>query len=151
VGVLSVLVQGLAVGRLARRFAEMILVLAGVLIMAGMLLAWGFTGSVPILLVVLAPLSLAAGVLNTVLPSALTKAVAPDEIGGTLGLNTGMQSLSNVVAPALGGLLLGKLGAWSLGAFGALVMAAMGLFVWLRIAGPNAPSPQGCAPARQGG
>jgi len=97
--------------------------------------------------VVLAPLSLAAGVLNTVLPSALTKAVSPDEIGGTLGLNTGMQSLSNVVAPVLGGLLLQRLGAWSLGALGALIMAGMGLFVWLRIAGPRAPNPQGCAPA----
>lgn len=150
VGALSVLIQGLAVGRLARRFAEKMLILAGALIMAVMLLAWGFTGSVPLLLVVLAPLSLAAGVLNTVLPSALTKAVSPDEIGGTLGLSTGMQSLSNVVAPALGGLLLGKLGAWSLGVVGALIMAAMGLFIWLRIAGPNAPNPQGCAPAKAG-
>jgi len=147
VGVLSVLVQGLAVGRLARRFAEKTMIFAGALIMSGMLLAWGFTGSVPLLVVVLAPLSLAAGVLNTVLPSALTKAVSPDEIGGTLGLNTGMQSLSNVVAPVLGGLLLQRLGAWSLGALGALIMAGMGLFVWLRIAGPRAPNPQGCAPA----
>jgi len=52
-----------------------------------------------------------------------------------------------VVAPVLGGLLLQRLGAWSLGALGALIMAGMGLFVWLRIAGPRAPNPQGCAPA----
>ena len=144
VGVLSVITQGFLVHRLAARFREQTLLFVGVVAVAAMLMAWGFAASVPVLLVVLAPLALAAGTLSTILPSTLTKAVSPDEVGGTLGLSTGLQSLANVIAPALGGLLLQRLGAWSLGVFGAVVMAGLGLFVWRRIAGPRAPALQGC-------
>jgi len=55
--------------------------------MAVALLAWGLVPNVPLLLVVLAPLALAGGTLNTVLNSLLTKSVAADEVGGTLGLS----------------------------------------------------------------
>ncbi len=38
------------------------------------------------LLLVLLPISFGGGVLNTVINSALSKSVYPEEIGGTLGL-----------------------------------------------------------------
>jgi MFS transporter, DHA1 family, tetracycline resistance protein len=84
VGLLSVLVQGLAVGRLTRRFSEVWLILAAVVLMAFSLAGWAFAPNVPVLLLVLAPTSLAGGVLNTVLNSALTKSVQPVETGGML-------------------------------------------------------------------
>jgi DHA1 family tetracycline resistance protein-like MFS transporter len=130
VGLLAVLVQGLAIGRLTARFAEKQLVLAGVAVMATALLAWGFTPNVPVLLVVLAPLALAGGTLNTVLNSLLTKSVSPDEVGGTLGLSAALQSLSGVIAPVAGGLLIQEIGPWSLGVVGALIMAWLISFVW---------------------
>ena len=133
VGLLAVLVQGLAIGRLTARFAEKQLVLAGVVVMAVALLAWGFVPNVPLLLVVLAPLALAGGTLNTVLNSLLTKSVAADEVGGTLGIAASLQSLSGVVAPVAGGLLIQEIGPWSLGVVGALIMAWLTSFVWRHV------------------
>jgi DHA1 family tetracycline resistance protein-like MFS transporter len=57
-------------------------------------------------LIVLAPLSAAAGVPNTVPSGASTKAVALEEAGGALGLAAATESLTRVVAPSLGGVLL---------------------------------------------
>jgi MFS family permease len=130
VGLLAVLVQGLAIGRLTVRFAEKQLVFAGVVIMTVALLAWGFTPKVSLLLVVLAPLALAGGTLNTVLNSLLTKSVSPEEIGGTLGLSAALQSLAGVIAPAAGGFLIQEIGPWSLGVASALIMAWLTSFVW---------------------
>jgi DHA1 family tetracycline resistance protein-like MFS transporter len=56
---------------LAARFSEQKLIVAGVSVLALALLAWGFVPNVPLLLVVLAPMAVAAGVLGTVLNSAL--------------------------------------------------------------------------------
>ena len=87
--------------------------------MALSLLGWALTPSVTVLLIILAPTALAGGVLNTVLSSALTKAVEPQEIGGILGLSASIESATRVIAPTLGGILLGRLGAWAPGTFGA--------------------------------
>lgn len=133
VGILSVLVQGGLVGRLSQRFRDDVLIFASVGIMALSLLGWALTPSVTVLLIVLAPTALSGGVLNTVLSSALTKAVQPQEIGGILGLSTSIESATRVIAPTLGGLLLEQYGAWSPGAFGAALLASLFLYVWLNI------------------
>jgi MFS transporter, DHA1 family, tetracycline resistance protein len=125
VGVLSVITQGFLVGRLTARVREDVLIVASVIGMAVCLLAWAVAPSVALLLVVLAPTALAGGILNTVLSSALTTAVAPQEIGGILGLGASIDSLTRVFAPALGGALLSGLGAWAPGLFGALILAAL--------------------------
>ena len=130
VGVLSVIVQAGLVGRLSQRFRDDVLIFASVGIMALSLLGWALTPSVTVLLIVLAPTAFAGGVLNTVLSSALTKAVEPQEIGGILGLSASIESATRVIAPTLGGLLLERLGAWSPGAFGAL---SAGRLVHLRL------------------
>ena len=52
-------------------------------ILALALAGWALSANMVTLLAVLAPIALAGGVLNTVLPSQLTKAVRPEEIGGT--------------------------------------------------------------------
>jgi DHA1 family tetracycline resistance protein-like MFS transporter len=142
VGVLVVLVQGVAIGRLTARFSESRLIFSAVVLMAASLLAWAFAPNLPVLLVVLAPLSLATGTLNTVINSALTKAVYPEEVGGTLGLSASLESLTRVIAPSAGGLLLEKLGAAAPGVAGALIMAWTVSYVWRRlIACPDPPLP----------
>jgi DHA1 family tetracycline resistance protein-like MFS transporter len=130
VGLLSVLVQGLAVGRLTRRFSDAWLIFGAVVLMSLSLAGWAFAPNVPVLLAVLAPTSLAGGVLNTVLSSALTKTVQPAEIGGMLGLATAVDSLTRVIAPSLGGGLLQGLGAGAPGLFGALLLVPLAWFVW---------------------
>jgi DHA1 family tetracycline resistance protein-like MFS transporter len=123
VGILSVLVQGFAIGKLTARFRERQLIFTGTIILALALLGWAFAPNVWLLLVVLAPTALAAGVLNTVLTSQLTKVVRREETGGTLGLSSSLQTLAQIVSPGLGGVLLENVGTWSVGVLGALIMA----------------------------
>jgi DHA1 family tetracycline resistance protein-like MFS transporter len=142
VGLLSVLVQGVAIGRLTKRFAENRLILGAVGLLAVSLLAWAFAPNVPILLVALIPVALAAGVLNTVINSAITKSVYPEEVGGALGLAASIESLSRVIGPTVGGILLDYLGVWSPGVVGAILMAWLVTFVWRRlIVNPDPPLP----------
>lgn len=133
VGMLSVIVQGGVVGRLSQRFRDDVLIFASVALMALSLLTWAFAPSVPVLLVILAPIALAGGVLNTILSSALTKAVQPHEVGGILGLSSSIESLTRVISPTLGGLLLDQLGTWSPGVFSAMVLSGLFIYVWINI------------------
>jgi DHA1 family tetracycline resistance protein-like MFS transporter len=140
VGLLSVLVQGLAIGRLAKRYAENHLMLGAVALLSVSLLAWALAPNVPVLLVVLAPLSLASGILNTVLNSAITMSVYPEEVGGALGIAASVESLTRVIGPSLGGFVLGFLGTWSPGVIGAVILALLVAYVWRRlIVNPDPP------------
>jgi DHA1 family tetracycline resistance protein-like MFS transporter len=133
IGLLVVLVQGFAIGRLTARFSETGLILSAVILMAFMVLAWAFVPNVPLLLVVLAPLALSSGVLNTVVNSSITKSVYHEEVGGALGLSSSLESLTRVIAPAIGGFLLERLGPPALGLFGALILAWVVFYVWRRL------------------
>lgn len=147
VGVLSVIVQGFAIGKLTARFSDKQLIFSGSIIMGLSLLAWALAPNLPVLLVIMAPMSFAGGTLNTVLSSALTKSVYPEEIGGTLGLSASVESLTRVIAPSAGGFLLEVLGTWAPGIFSALIMAWVVTFVYRRlIVNPDPP-----LPARGGG
>ncbi len=123
VGLLSVLVQGFAVGKLTDRYRERTLIAVGIVALGICLALWGFTSSVWMLLLVLAPTALANGVLGVVLSSQLTKTVYRDEVGGTLGMSASLQTLAQIVAPGIGGLLSDSLGPWSIGLLGGLIMA----------------------------
>lgn len=133
VGVLSVIVQGFLVGRLTNRFREDLLITAAVALMAISLLGWALAPSLLWLYIIMTPTALSGGLLNTLLSSTLTKAVAPHEIGGILGLSAAVDSSTRIIAPLLGGLLLQQLGAWAPGAFGAVVMVGVSIFVFITI------------------
>jgi DHA1 family tetracycline resistance protein-like MFS transporter len=142
VGLLSVLVQGVAIGRLTKRYPENRLIFGAVIVLAFSLLAWAFTPNIVLLLVVLAPLAFSSGVLNTVINSSITKSVYPEEVGGALGVASSIESLTRVIGPAAGGLLLGSLGTWAPGAIGAAIMAWVVFYVWRRlIVNPDPPLP----------
>jgi len=149
VGVLAVIVQGGAIGWMTKRYSDKQLILTSTVVMTLSLAAWAFVPNLWMLLLVLAPLSAANGTLNTVLNSALTKSVYPEEVGGTLGLAASIESLSRVVAPSVGGVLLQNVGTWAPGIFSALVMVWVVTFVWRRIVvNPDPPLPlRGGGPA----
>jgi DHA1 family tetracycline resistance protein-like MFS transporter len=143
VGLLSVLVQGVAIGRLTKRFPENRLIFGAVILLSVSLLGWAFAPNVAVLLIVLAPVAFAAGILNTVINSAITKSVYPEEVGGALGVTTSIESLTRVIGPAAGGFVLGALGTWAPGVIGALIMAWLISYVWRRlIASPDPPLPR---------
>ena len=133
VGVLAVLVQGFAIGFLTDHIKDGHLVTGATGLLAVSFLGWAFAPNVPFLLVVLAPIALAGGVLNTVVNSALSKSVSPAEIGGTLGLSAALESLSRVLAPSGGGWVLENLGTWAPGLICAGVLFWLTWFVFRNI------------------
>jgi DHA1 family tetracycline resistance protein-like MFS transporter len=133
VGVLSVITQGFLVGKITNRFRDDILIVACVALMAISLAGWALASSVAALLLILIPTAFSGGLLNTLLSSTLTKAVAPVEVGGILGLSASVESSTRVVAPILGAALLQQFGPWAPGAFGAVVMAGLLVYVWSTI------------------
>ncbi len=133
VGVLSVIVQGFLVGRLTNRFREDLLMAICVVLMAFSLLGWALAPSVLWLYIIMTPTALSGGLLNTLLSSTLTKAVAPQEIGGILGLSASVESSTRIIAPILGGVLLQQIGTWAPGAFGAVLMVGVSVYVYIKI------------------
>lgn len=142
VGILVVFVQGFLVGWMAARFNEYRLIFWATVVMGLTLFAWAIASSVIMLLVVLAPLAFAAGILNTLLNSTLSKSVYPEEVGGTLGLSASLESLTRVISPTIGGYLLGSIGAWAPGLAGGLIMVWTISYAWRRlISKPDPPLP----------
>lgn len=145
VGVLSVIMQGFVIGRLTERFNDSLLILVATALMAGALLGWALAPTIPVLLIVMAPIAMAGGVLNTVVNSAISKNVPPFEIGGMLGFSSSLESLTRVISPSLGGLLLewadgrfGKqVGTAFPGVFGAILMSWLISYVWRRVYQPD--------------
>jgi DHA1 family tetracycline resistance protein-like MFS transporter len=133
VGVLSVIVQGFLVGRLTNRFREDVLITVSVVLMGISLLGWALAPSLLWLYIIMTPTALSGGLLNTLLSSTLTKAVAPQEIGGILGLSAAVESSTRIIAPLLGGVLLQQIGTWAPGTFGAVVMVGVSVYVFIKI------------------
>lgn len=142
VGILVVFVQGFLVGWMAARFNEFRLIFSATVIMGLSLLAWAIVPNIIMLLIVLAPLAFAAGILNTLLNSTLSKAVYPEEVGGTLGLSASLESLTRVISPSVGGYLLGSIGPWAPGLTAGLIMVWTVSYAWRRlIQNPDPPLP----------
>lgn len=140
VGVIAAVVQGALVGRLTRRYLETTLMFFSALAMVVGLFFWGWVPNVLFLLIILIPVAFGGGVLNTVLNSVLSKSVMPEEVGGTLGLGTSVESSTRVIAPALGGILLAQFGAWGPALFCTVLMIWVASFIWRRfIVNPDPP------------
>ena len=141
VGLLSVLVQGVGIGLVTKRFRENAIIITALWLMVFGLAGWAITPSLPVLLVVMLPLSLGGGTLNTILNSAITKAVAREEIGGTLGISASLESVTRVVSPSVGGFLLGTVGAWAPGTVSATLMLWTVWFAYRNIVRGKASAP----------
>lgn len=130
VGVLSVLTQAVLVGRLTDRFSDRNLILGMMVLIAISMFGWAFAPSVPFLLVILAPIAVSAGVLNTVINTALTKVVASSEFGGILGLSASLESATRVIAPSIGGLLLEYLGTSAPGILSGVILIWLSTYIF---------------------
>ena len=133
VGFLIAFVQGVGVGLIAKRYQEKWIIFSSAIIISLALAAWAFSSSIAVLLLVMIPLALPSGVLNTILRSSLTKSVQDDEVGGMLGLSASLESMTRVIAPGLGGYLLGSIGTWAPGLMGAGVMIGVIFYTWVKI------------------
>jgi DHA1 family tetracycline resistance protein-like MFS transporter len=126
VGLLVALVQGGGLKALLRFFPERPLMWAGLLVCGAGLLAWAFTFNAVYLAVVLIFISLGGGVGTVLIRSLLTKAVPDAEVGGVLGLSSSIDSLTRVLGPLLGGVLVTAGAFWpGLAAGGAAILVAL--------------------------
>ena len=130
VGVLSVITQGVLVGRISDRFPDQKIILFSTAIIGASFIAWAFSPNVIFLLVTLLPIAMAAGILNTIINTALTKAVPPVEFGGILGLSASLESATRVIAPSLGGFLLEALGTSAPGVLGGVILIWLSTYIF---------------------
>ena len=124
-GLLGIILQGGLVGRLVKAFGEITLVRAGFFFGMLGLAALAFTNQIPLLLVVTAVASSGIGIVRPVLTSLITQRADRSEQGVVLGLTQSLNSISAIVAPAIGGLLIehSLLAGWALLAAGICAVA----------------------------
>ena len=122
VGFYSVIVQSVGIGLLTKRFKDNTLIIMSLWLMLIGLIGWSLTPNLPIMLLVILPLTGGGWIVNTIITSAITKAVEPEEIGGMLGISTSLESITRVISPTLGGFLIGSIGTWAPGVASAVVM-----------------------------
>ena len=128
VGAVMVLVQGGAIGPLARRFGEPTLVMGGLLCLAASLMALPMTsgwGAASPLYVCMAVLAGAQGCVTPALSVLISRAAPATAQGGAMGLAQSSSALARTIGPALAGVLLDAFG--SVGPFfggGATVLLA---------------------------
>jgi len=107
-GALGILLQGGAMGRLVKRFGEARLAAAG---FAGMMIGQFFLGlvhDIGPLIAVATFTSLGTGILRPTLTSLISRRAGRHEQGVVLGLNQSLQALSQIVAPAVSGVLIAR-------------------------------------------
>lgn len=143
IGVLIVILQGGLVGRLAKRFGEKNLVIAGAVLLAIGLAGLPFGTTLPVLLLVLVPLAAGNGLANPSLTALISLTAARDAQGQTLGVAQSLASLGRVLGPLWGGFAFQALGpkASYLVAGGIMALMAVGA---LAIRKPE-PAPEAAA------
>jgi DHA1 family tetracycline resistance protein-like MFS transporter len=112
-GVLGAVVQGGFVGRLAKRFGEVRLIIAGTLLSFIALGLLPYAPSRGPLLAILAVLAVGQGIAHPSLSAFTSKLVDPDQVGGVMGVYQGMSSLARIIGPFWGEVVYGAIGfAW---------------------------------------
>ncbi len=110
VGLIAVVIQGVLIGRLVKRFGEMPLVIVGALSFAASLFAVPFVGpsfgGLPALLIGGGIFSLGNSLSGPALTSLASKLAPPDRQGTVLGVTQSAGSLGRAIGPALAALLI---------------------------------------------
>ncbi len=128
IGVVQVLLQGFVVGRLVGMFGEEKMTAAATLLMAFGMLMTPLIQHILNYLFSLTFVVLAIGILNTVIPSLISKKTAAEEQGGVLGTAQSASSIARVPGPLLGGFVYEFAGVSSpFFLSGTLLIAAFGM------------------------
>jgi MFS family permease len=135
IGLVGIVVQGGLIGRLARRFGEPTLVVAGMVCNATGLLLLALAAGSPTLALVArwagcALVALGTSLANPCLGALISRGVGADEQGAVLGANQSLSALARALAPTTGGLLYhGWFRGGAFAAGGLVLLAALPLAV----------------------
>ncbi|XP_044538299.1 solute carrier family 22 member 18 [Gracilinanus agilis] len=119
-GVLQMVVQGLVIGRLSKRYSEGSLLRASILVFSPVGLGLALMTNVFHFCLIVPGLVFGLCAMNVVTDSILTKAVPPSDTGAMLGICASVQPLTRTVGPTIGNLLYKRFG---VAAFGYLQFA----------------------------
>jgi DHA1 family tetracycline resistance protein-like MFS transporter len=134
VGITATIVQGGLVGRLVKKYGELILCKFGIgVLVVAMLVTPDFVESKSLLLLLLCAVLYAVGMglFNPSITSLLSKNVSETDQGGTLGLNQSMSSLGRFLGPAVAGVLFER--QMNLPFYSSAVLIGLSFFLVLRI------------------
>lgn len=130
VGVLAMLVQGLIVGYLTKRFQDITLIKYSIAIISVSYFFMLFVNGIYSFVVVLAPLIGAGAILSVLLTSVVTKIVPTEDTGAALGLLFATHSLIRTISPTIGGFMYGYLGFPVFGITGTLVNGGLAFYLF---------------------
>jgi DHA1 family tetracycline resistance protein-like MFS transporter len=108
VGILGIILQGGLIGRLVKRFGDPSLVTAGFLSLVVSYSILGPIHSLGALALVSTISSFGNGVLRPTLSSLVSQSVGRHEQGVALGLTQSLNSVAQIIAPIVGGILIGR-------------------------------------------
>ncbi|BBK44524.1 tetracycline resistance MFS efflux pump [Allostella vacuolata] len=142
VGILGAVLQGLAIGRLTRRFGELRLLAAGLFLLSVGLFGLGMADSVAMLFATSALLGIGFGLANPSLASLVSRSADPADQGMVLGVFQSASSLSRVVGPLLAGVAFAHLGKSAPFLVGAAVLLPVAVIVVRMAVRPAAVEPR---------
>jgi DHA1 family tetracycline resistance protein-like MFS transporter len=125
VGILLAALQGGLIGRLAQRFGEARLVIAGSAIIGLGLLGLAFAASLWEVLLVTGLLAVGMGLLNPSVTSLISREAGAEERGGVMGVSQSASSLARILGPAVAGAVFSLWGRSAPFLLGALLMMAV--------------------------
>jgi multidrug resistance protein len=105
-GVIGALIQGGAIGRLAKRFGDSNLAVTGFAVMAASMIAMPLAHSIPLFLLFSAGLALGNSLSQPTMSAIASKGASPALQGRVLGVVQSAGSLGRVFGPVLAGILL---------------------------------------------
>src|SRR6516165_840709 len=150
VGVLSAILQGGLIGRLARRFGEERLLLCGLALIGTGLLAMLFAHSIPRLAFAVSALALGMGLTQPSLNSLISRRAGREEQGEVLGVSQSVGSLSRVLGPVAAGFFFAEFGRNAAFFWGAVLSAAALLLALKLVRGLDAAKLASAKPMEPG-
>ncbi|MEQ9491844.1 MAG: MFS transporter [Alphaproteobacteria bacterium] len=108
-GIVNAFVQGGLVGRMSRRFGEVMTALTGAVCLLAGSVCLALTTSTTTLYLALGLISVAMGLHNPAMQSLMSKTAPDNWKGGVLGAAQSSASLARIIGPALAGLLLANI------------------------------------------
>jgi DHA1 family tetracycline resistance protein-like MFS transporter len=149
VGLVLVMIQGGAYGRLVERFGTQRLFAAGLALLVAGLAVTAVSKVWPVLIIALLLLSLGQGIASPSITSLVTEHAPPGRRGEALGFQQSANAIARVVGPPAAGAMFDRVGIWSPYVAGAvLCTVAVGLVVTWGLHQMPAVAAAGCENVR---
>jgi MFS transporter, DHA1 family, tetracycline resistance protein len=136
-GVVGVVAQGFAVGRLVRRLGERRAALLGLALLAAGLAALALAPTLPLLAAAVALVALGHGISVPSVSSLISRQGGAGEQGRILGVSQSLSALGRVIGPVAGGVALAHVGTAAPFLSGAVLAAGALLLLAMRIGGAS--------------